>query len=98
MARSLSNGGSSRVVAREIASSACGLARSPSGHFASTVEAGVSDDGIFVVVGNSDDGIFVVHAAATTAYQRERVARDRTTNQATTLDRSASTPTVFPAN
>jgi len=24
------------------------------------VEAGVSDDGIFVVVGNSDDGIFVV--------------------------------------
>ncbi len=47
-------------MAREIASSACGLARSPSGHFASTVVAGNSDDGIFVAAGNSDDGIFVV--------------------------------------
>ena len=58
--RSLRNVGSSRVAAREMASSAKGLARSPSGYLASAVVVGNSDDGIVVVVGNSDDGIFVV--------------------------------------
>ena len=38
---------------REDVSSACGLARSPSGHFAS-VEAAGSDEGTFVAAGNGD--------------------------------------------
>ena len=55
------------VVGREDVSSACGLARSPSGHFASAVATGNrtvvvavnSDDGILVAAGNRDDGILV---------------------------------------